>query len=208
MVYCYISNTCEAMYLYRNLNRRYNQPFIGSLFVNDHQYIKFCRNIDYYCKQTPIIGEPTIDSLWAKQNSGPWFKNGIKVPYVVMYLDDIEIHWIHENNDKELLEKYHRRLERMNGTTPVFTLSCSEQMNHYDESERLNLIKDFLSLDNSVYLSRTPDDLSQLDNKKVLLCSEWINVSRERDSNMLFPFNSHAIMTSYFIPYILHNHLV
>ena len=108
----YVSNTCAIIEIYRTLNIEYNHPFIGSLFVIDEQYIKFCNNFDHYINCDPIIGQPNNNSLWTLENNGIWYKHrAVPIPYVVMYLDDIEIHWIHETDQQLLLEKYQRRLE-------------------------------------------------------------------------------------------------
>ena len=61
----------------------------------------------------------------------------INTPYPVMYLDDIEIHWIHENDKNTLLEKYYRRIERYKteNPNPLFLLCASDLCNDHTDEE-------------------------------------------------------------------------
>ena len=49
MKFSYITNNCLAQVLYFSESREYDSPFIGSIFLNDHQFIKLCHNYNYYC---------------------------------------------------------------------------------------------------------------------------------------------------------------
>lgn len=159
----YISNNCSNLTFYFTEKREYDNPIVGALFVNDLEYVKFCKNLYRYLSTKPVFGKPRIDSKWAVQNKGGWYKHKeIKTPYPVMYLNDVEIHWIHESDEKILLEKFNRRLDRFlkEKPIPIFLLSCSDLCNDHTEEDYTVLVKDFLSIPTSVYLTRTKTDLS------------------------------------------------
>jgi uncharacterized protein (DUF1919 family) len=201
----YISNTCTCIDIHRILNVEYNQPFIGSLFVNDVQYIKFCGNFDYYINCTPIIGKPNDKSIWAIQNQGLWYKHAaISIPYIIMYLDDIEIHWIHETDEKKLLESYNRRLDRykLSESKPMFILSCSELINDHTENERLSLLKDFLTIKNSIYISKCPTDLELDNHENIILYDQWIHTSNERNSSHIYHYNDQVKIANIIVQHI------
>ncbi len=42
--YTFILNNCLCSQLYRKMNREYDNPFIGSYFQLDEQFLKFCKN--------------------------------------------------------------------------------------------------------------------------------------------------------------------
>lgn len=203
----FISNTCACIHLYKHFNIEYNHPFIGSLFVNDDQYIKFCSNFNYYINCTPIINKPNDKSIFAIQNEGVWYKNSvISTPYVVIYLDDIEIHMVHETDEKIVLETYNRRLKRYKQSCvqPIFfILSCSELINDHSEDERIKLLKEFVAIKNSVYICKDVLDLELNDNKKnIILYKEWTNTTNERNSSHFYKFNDHGIIANIIIQYI------
>lgn len=187
-MFTFISNTCRAIHVFGNFNAEYNNPFIGSLFVNDLQYLKFCQNFDYYITVKPRFDLPNQNSTWAIQNNGVWYKNPvIKIPYPVMYLDDIEIHWIHEDNIETILDKYNRRLARCKNTIPIFILSCSEFLNDHNNSDREYIIKEFVKLENGFFISRNKDELQLSSN--IMLYEPWIGTTDERNSSHVYAFH-------------------
>lgn len=195
----YISNTCSNIGLY---NGPYNHPFIGSLFVNDEQYIQFCQHFDEYIRITPTFGEPNTQSVWAQQNGNQgWYKHpSIHPPYPVMYLGDIEIHWIHETECNSLLTKYNRRLQRYYTTnaTPVFLLSCSELLNDHSD-HGWTLSRQFLNIPNSIYIQRF-QHTEKYPNE--IMYEPWIHTGFERDVSHVYTFNNQDTIVT-----ILKSHL-
>lgn len=60
------------------------------------------------------MGEAKKDSLFAIQNKNIYCLHpDIKTPYPIIYLGDIEIHFMHENNEVDCLNKFNYRIERM-----------------------------------------------------------------------------------------------
>ena len=199
MRFSYISNNCLAQLLYFWESREYDSPFIGSIFLNDFQYVKLCQNYEYYISLKPVLAEPLKDSIWAKQNSGIWYKHiEISPGYPVMFLDDIEIHWIHEHDINLLLEKYNRRIQRYkeNGSIPIFMLSFSDLCNDHVEDEYVKLINDFTSIENSIYLTKYKDDIKDRDN--VFLIKDWVCTTNERNDSHIYKFHTISNREKYF----------
>src|SRR5438445_12431381 len=95
-----ISNTCVGADIFKSFKMTYNNPFIGYLFQIDTDFIKLCCNLSHYINQKPIINLiPSNNSIFAQQNKGPHIRHqAVKIPYPIIYLDDIEIHAIHESD--------------------------------------------------------------------------------------------------------------
>ena len=158
-----------------------------------------CHNYNYYISLTPIFDEPKNDSIWCKQNNGPWYKHIEITPgYPVMFLDDIEIHWIHEHSIDLLLEKYNRRIERyrQKNIEPLFLLSMSDLCNDHSEEEYLNLITNFTNIKNSIYLTKYSSDLKI--NNNIFLIKDWISTSNQRNSSHIYEFHSISNREKYF----------
>ncbi len=138
--YYFITNNCQAVSLYHLINREYDTPFIGSYIQDDLQYLKLCKNYDYYMNLKPTFGNPILPV----ENKG----------HPTMFLDDIEISWIHETNEQECLEKYNRRKERSKGKKPFFIWGDS-LLHQYHQEEKINeLAKEFSNIPDSLYLSQ------------------------------------------------------
>jgi uncharacterized protein (DUF1919 family) len=197
----YISNTCSNIGLY---NSSYNHPFIGSLFVNDEQYVKFCQHFDEYIKISPTFGNPNRNSIWARQNkNNGWYKHhSISPPYPVMYLDDIEIHWIHETKENELLTKYYRRLQRYYDThsKPMFLLSCSELLNNHKDNG-WELSRKFLQISNSIYIQRHKHPTEKLRDNEILY-EQWTNKGFTRDESHVYTFNNQDTIIEIYKSYL------
>lgn len=190
----YISNNCLAQEFYFKENRKYDHPFIGSLFVNDAEYVKFCSNFDHYIKVKPRFDFPRTDSVWAKQNRGSWY-NHPEVPslYPVMYLEDIEIHWIHEPADgaEALRKKYNRRVTRFNNQNKkndiLYLLCHSDLCNDHTPDEYKTLIKNFTSIPNSLYLTKFESDMLIAPN--VFFIESWKDESEARDRTHIYTYH-------------------
>jgi uncharacterized protein (DUF1919 family) len=150
----FLSNTCigHQMYVELKLNKEYNTPFIGSLFVNDYDFIKYCSNYEYYMNINPRFGKSISNHLYSKSVQGSTWK------YPIMILDDIEIHWIHEKLEEQgkLLEKYNRRNERFKEffkkpTKKIISiLSYSQLMTDHKDIQKV--IRDYFNSSNKIEL--------------------------------------------------------
>ena len=92
-----LSNTCVGYFIYRDyLKKEYDNPFIGSLFTNDIDYINLVNNMHYYINIEPKIGQANEKSLFSLQSKNKYYYHKtINYKYVVIYLENIEIHFIH-----------------------------------------------------------------------------------------------------------------
>jgi hypothetical protein len=158
--------------------------------MSDEEYVKFCLNFRHYIDVEPVFGIPRENSLWTAQNGGGWYKHvEITVPYPVMFLEDIEIHWIHEKNEASLLEKYNRRKARFHAEKPypLFLFSCADSTNDLDPVLHSKLVSEFLSLDNAFYCTRYTSDIENnpraFKSGNLSLVNEWVNASNERNAS-------------------------
>ena len=179
-----ITSNCGNLSFYFCENREYDHPFIGCLFVIDEFYVKLCENFDHYMSIEPTCAPPNENSIWAMQNGEVWYNhNEIQKHYPVMFIDDIEIHWIHEHDSDELLNKYNRRRERYLQLKPnkMFFWSDCDMMNDHELQKYNELIYRFTSLDNSIFITRYEKIARFYENAH--LVKEWVNASHERNES-------------------------
>lgn len=145
--YSFITNNCLGSTIYSKLNKQYDNPFMGSYFQDDKQYLKFCKNFEYYISLKPVFSSPKL----------PIDTNNSEVPpdsFPVMFLDDIEIHWIHERDHNKCLNNYNRRLHRLKNKIPFFIWGDSLLHRYHLDSKRIELIKEFNAIKNSIYFNK------------------------------------------------------
>lgn len=94
-----VSNNCWGGQVYKNLGKPYNTPFVG-LFLHAPCYLKLLENLEYYLSAPLKFTKKSIymDSF----------------DYPVGILHDIEIHFLHYDDEAEALDKWSRRLGRFN----------------------------------------------------------------------------------------------
>jgi uncharacterized protein (DUF1919 family) len=132
---------------------QYNNPFIACLFIDDYEYIKFCKNFDNYISLTPTSGEPKENTKWALQNGGNGWFSKENNKYVVIHLGDVELHFIHDTDADKVITSYNRRLKRLKDTTVIFLLADPELHLDYTAEEYKELRKDWDTIPNSIYIS-------------------------------------------------------
>lgn len=202
-----LSNTCVGMSVWSSIyNKEYNNPFMGTLIPNDLDFINLCNNIYHYIHCKPTLGEPRSNTRFSKQNSGVWYKNtAIKTPYPIIFLDDIEIHCIHENNNDECLDKFIRRLERTkssisnNKYCKIFgILSFSELINDHENIQEI--IDLYLSNINNIFAG--PSKYKTTENNNYIIMKEFNNVALERNSSHIYNFNNQTLLSQIFSDHI------
>lgn len=127
-----ISNNCWGGVAYEHFGIKKQSPTIGCFFMAD-DYLKFIANLDRYLKQELHfinIEESKHCATWSKD---PGMKN---VP--IGALDDVEIAFLHYKNPEVALEKWNRRVERINKANLIFKFSY---MNHCSENDLETFIK-------------------------------------------------------------------
>lgn len=94
-----ISNNCWGAELYKRLGLQYNTPFVG-LFIFGPDYLQLLSKLDYYLDQPLSFLK---ESRWMEDQSD----------YPIGNLAGIEIHFVHYQDEKEALEKWTRRVDRL-----------------------------------------------------------------------------------------------
>jgi uncharacterized protein (DUF1919 family) len=129
-----ISNNCWAGAVYEDLQMEYKTPTIG-LFFYAPCYIKFLKNFNHYIKQ-PLTFKVT--SIYEEARE---FRKNNSYPLGV--LDDIEVHFLHYKNQTEALEKWNRRIQRINYNN-LFINFCDRDLcteEHIREFDKLDFLK-------------------------------------------------------------------
>lgn len=188
MEFSFFNNTCIGHQMFVLTNKKYTNPFIGSLFVYDHQFLKFCKNIHKYLNLIPSFNSPSDNA-----NRGKKYYPNMGI-YPVMYLDDIEIHWIHEKDENELLEKYNRRkkrfLQEYKGEI-MCIFSYSQCLQDHSDDEMKRFINDFLNIENiyTVFLGPEKYNIKSNENHFYIKKFEWNNISMNRNEFGILHFN-------------------
>lgn len=204
-----LSNTCVGQSVIELFGIvPYNNPFIATLIPNDNDYLKLINNLSYYIKLEPTLGYPQEKSLFAIQNNGLWYKHpSILVPYPIIYLDDIEIHCIHENNNIECLDKFKRRYDRMkeiiqsNDYKIISLLSFGEILNEHNHVIFNIFLDNYFLSKPDIEVERYflgPSRLNVYNNNNYLVAKEWDYVTSERDESHIYKFNNQGFNTLMF----------
>lgn len=188
--YCLISNSCLSMEIYHlypvDEMMEWRSPLLGSLFLNDYDYLKFCKNYDYYIKQNPIFDKP----------KNRYIHSAISDDYPVMYLDDVEIHWIHEVDTDSIIRKFEARLDLSKDLDKIFLWTSSEFFNIHSNDERDKIFNEFISIDyRTIFLTEIENE-SKLNNEKHIcyFVKEWENYSQlQRNSSNVCSWSNQKI---------------
>jgi uncharacterized protein (DUF1919 family) len=188
-----ISNTCVGYLVLQKFDKIYNNPFIGSIFINDDDYIKLVNNFTEYINYKPKLYIPNNNKYKEQTNSNYYIHDLVKIPYPVFLLNDIEIHYVHENNNNVALEKYYRRLNRLkniiNNKNKIFiTLSFSQFINKHDNYELI--IDKFLEKSSNKNIIKIfigpPQFYKKEYGEYYITINEWTNFSFERNKSNIF----------------------
>ena len=204
-----ISNSCVGQFIIKNKNIfPYNNPFIGSLIPNDDDYLKMVNNFNDYLDAPIKLGEPKKDSLFAIQSKKIYYNhNLVKIPYPIIYLGDIEIHFIHEDDEIECLNKFNRRIERMKDIIKnkkykiIFTMSYSEFFN--DHNNIKEKIDEYFSnnLNNNLIIEKYFIGSPRYNNGNInyINIDKWKNVRLLRNSSHVYRFNDQLFSIDIFL---------
>ncbi|WP_272690273.1 DUF1919 domain-containing protein [Providencia sp. PROV152] len=127
-----VSNNCWNIGVYKNLNLKFNTPFIG-LAIYPKDFIKLISNLEYYLKN-PLQAEHFLHETEYVDNRGN--------SYPVAILHGVTIHFIHYKNALEAVEKWNRRCSRLldfiqNNSIDDVIFKCCDM----DFKEQDNIIK-------------------------------------------------------------------
>lgn len=101
-----ISNNCWGSKVYKDLNIKYNTPFIG-LFLYAPCYIKLLKNLNNYLNSELTFVNKSKYELSNQYREKKWYPIGVLG-------DDVEVHFLHYKSENEAKEKWTRRKQRMN----------------------------------------------------------------------------------------------
>lgn len=99
-----LTNNCLGGIIYHDLHIKFNSPLIN-LWLYPKDFIKFCKNIDYYISLN-------LEFVKIKNNS-----------YPVGKLDDIYLYFQHYDNEQDALLKWNERKKRINKNNIYIILS-------------------------------------------------------------------------------------
>ena len=120
-----ISNNCWGGEVYESYNLIKQSPTVG-LFFWASDYIKFISNIQYYINQPLEFFDPKeskyYDELKLTHSYGT---------YPVAKLDDVEIFFMHYSSESQVIEKWNRRIKRINWNHILYKFNyqngCTEE---------------------------------------------------------------------------------
>jgi uncharacterized protein (DUF1919 family) len=123
--FCIISNNCWGAEFYIDRNIKYNSPFVG-LFIPPSQFVKMVNNLQEYLK---------LDLVFIKKTKFKEYEElHLKEKYPIALLGDIEIHFLHYNDENEAVTKWNRRLNRMpQDTSNWFVKGCDVEIFNWVE---------------------------------------------------------------------------
>ena len=114
-----ICNNCIAGGIYHKLGLEFSTPTVG-LFFFSSDYIRFLENLEYYVKQ-PLEFKAT--SVHPEANALRKTK-----PYPIGVLGgDVEVQFLHYEDEAEAAEKWARRVKRLNFDNLFFIYSDAEE---------------------------------------------------------------------------------
>lgn len=109
-----ISNNCWGGTIYESYGLRKESPTIG-MFIMPSDYIRFCKNLDYYLAQDLVFINPK-DSKWVEtlKDKSNWGT------YLIARLDDVELHMLHYHDETIARLKWISRVKRVHHDHLIF----------------------------------------------------------------------------------------
>ncbi len=102
-----ISQNCIGTFMYHDLGLEYRSPTVN-LFMPAESFIRFAERLDYYLS----LDAETI-----------FFDKTASEPYPVGMLDDVKIHFVHYNTEREAIDIWNRRRARINYDRMLFVMT-------------------------------------------------------------------------------------
>lgn len=128
-----ISNNCWGGCMYAFVDREYQSPFVG-LFMIPKEYVKMCYNLKHYLESELTFIDRSKYDIEVDRDD-----------YPIALLDDIEIHFLHYKNKDEALEKWKKRIKRINWDNMFFSfaetkMASKEDIDHFCKLDTNNKI--------------------------------------------------------------------
>lgn len=159
-----ISNNCWAGMIYESYNLPKESPTVG-LFFMASDYIKFVKNIKYYCSQ---------ELKFIDYKKSKYYQKDKDVSYPVALLGDIELFFVHYHSKEEAKEKWNRRIKRMNYENIIFKFNDQNGCTLKDVQDFLDLPyknKLFFTVRKEFVIDNNCYKFSQLRHKNYIMAS-------------------------------------
>ncbi|WP_026516938.1 DUF1919 domain-containing protein [Butyrivibrio sp. MC2021] len=163
-----ISNNCWGGMVYESYGMKKLSPTVGLYFMAS-DYVKFVYNIKNYINEPLVMISPE-ESKYKDNFMAPGSK---RCP--IGLLNDIEIMFLHYKDNDDAIDKWNRRIDRINWDNLLFKFNDQNGCTEDD-------LKKFLELDSH--------------NKLFFTCKEW-GVKDKSIIKVKQPFNDDHIMASY-----------
>ena len=149
-----ISNNCWGGIFYRNNNLKYFSPTLGMFFIAE-EYIKFIYNLKYYIKND-------LSFINIEESKYKDYLKKIKYSGLIGKIADLEICFLHYDNEEEAKTKWNRRKERINWNKIIFKFN-DQNMCTYKELKAFN---DFDAKNKICFTAKKYDDIDSIQIKK------------------------------------------
>lgn len=189
-----ISNCCLGKDIHRKLNNcEYNNPFIGTLILDDFQYLKLCKNIRNYMTDEFVLTNNILPSIYVEQTKNNRYNNSLisnNYPILTNETIEIDIHAIHENNHNIAQQKFCKRQKRFNDiiNNENYKIYCVMTYTNMFlvHNNYIEFINDFLSNngndENIIYLFLGPKLNGITHNNYIITDHMSKNIYRRRDN--------------------------
>lgn len=119
-----ISNNCWGGLVYESYNLPKNSPTVGMYFISE-EYLKFVSNLKYYLTECKIS---FVDANLSKHKDF-YSKDSRFGSFPIAVLGDVEIAMLHFHSEQEVVEKWERRVKRINWERLIVKMNDQNQCN-------------------------------------------------------------------------------
>jgi len=172
-----ISNNCWGGTIYESYNLPKQTPTVGLFFEAD-DYIKFISNLKLYLnKKIKFI----------EYDKSTRYKKGINEKCIVGKLNDIEIYFLHYSSEKEVLDKWYRRIKRINYDKILYKFNDQNGCTQKNVEDFFNLpLKNkifftvneyFIDNDRVVKFKKIPGEKTIMTSQEPFGKSKYINIT-------------------------------
>jgi len=113
-----ISNNCWGGWVYRYFGLPYSSPTVGLFFLAE-DYLRFVSDLKFYMSEDLFFISPYATHR-ADEVAGYVDMFG---KYPIGRIKDVDIHFLHYENEKEAYEKWNKRKERMDWSRIIVKMS-------------------------------------------------------------------------------------
>ena len=128
------SNDCWGGECYKFLDRKYAYPFVGT-YLMAPCYLKFLQNPKHYLNQELIFFEIS------KYDEVEKARSDFRYRFPVGILDDIEVQFMHYENEEEAKFKWYKRIERINWSAIYIKYDISKDLAKLEDIEIIDTLQ-------------------------------------------------------------------